>query len=314
MGRKRAASGSAYSKEVPRKSLARRSNSRWIVIAIGILVVIGIVGAIIFGGSGKLQPLSVLRTADYHSLMFSADNPDIVFFGHHDGIMRSDDGGKTWRQLVSRSNFDAMSLAIGHNGSHLIYLAGHGIFQVSRDGGVTWTPMQNSLPGTDIHAFTVSPEDPQRLYTYVYGGSFLSSDDAGLTWEKLGTQLPSDIMALAASGGNPETLYAGSMKSGLFRSTDRGKSWASVKGLSSGGIMSIAVDPEAPGTIFAGGTSGLYKSTDGGNSWTRLDFPGNNIAALAISPAQPGRLLVINVAGGKGEVYRSEDGGMTWGN
>lgn len=317
MGRKRAASGKTHPGAVQRKSLPRRSNSRWITLVFAILLVVGVVGTLVFQGggegTGRSRPISVLRTEDYHSLVFSPNDPNIVFFGHHDGIMSSDDDGKTWQQLVSRPNFDAMSLAFSYNNSQLMYLAGHDIFQVSRDGGVTWSPMQNNLPGTDIHGFTVSPEDPQRLFAYVYGAGFLRSSNVGLTWEKLSTQLPSDIMALAASGGNPETLYAGSMAKGLFRSTDGGQNWASVKGLGSGGIMAIAVDPRMPKTVYAGGEVGLYKSTDGGDSWTKLDFPGRNIAALAISPAQPGLLLVINVAGGKGEVYRSEDGGMTWG-
>ena len=317
MGRKQATSRKTYPRAVQQKSVARRRNSRWFFWGIAILLVIGPVAVMIFqggDGAGRPQPIALLRTADYHSLMFGADNPDIVFFGHHDGIMRSDDGGKTWRQLVNRTNFDAMSLAISHNNSQLMYLAGHDIFQVSRDGGITWTPMQKTLPGTDIHAFTVSPEDPQRLFVFVYGDGFLRSSDGGLTWEKISSQLPSDIMAIATSGGNPEPLYAARMGKGLFPSTNGGQNWIPAKGLSSGGIMAIFVDPKTPKTVYAGGEAGLYKSTDGGDSWIKLDFPGRSIAALAVSPARSGRLMVINVAGGKGEVYRSEDGGVTWGN
>src|ERR1035437_4308415 len=82
------------------------------------------------------QPIARLRTADYHSLAFSTNDSNIVFFGHHDGIMHSVDGGKTWQSLINQPNFDAMSLAIDHSDSRLMYLAGHDIFQVSRDGGV----------------------------------------------------------------------------------------------------------------------------------------------------------------------------------
>ena len=316
MGRKRSVSKKTYNRTVPRKAAPRRRNSRWVALIFVILLIAGVVGTLVFqGGEGtsKVKPISTLHTDDFHSLMFSPDNPEVVYFGHHDGIMRSDDGGRTWRPQVSRTGFDAMSLVPSRNDSKVSYLAGHEILQVSRDGGVTWSPMKNNLPGSDIHAFSTSLENTQRFYAYIYGNGVFRSDDGGLTWEKISSQL-SDIMAIATSGGNPETLFAGTYRSGAFRSTDGGKTWVVMKGLA-GGIMSIAVDTKAPKTVYAGGNTGLYKSTDGGDSWTQLDFPGNNIAALAISPTQPGLLLVINVVGGtspKGDVYRSEDGGITW--
>lgn len=315
MARKRAASRRIHPKAVPQKNVARRQNSRWVALLFAILLVVGVVGTLVFQGqegTGGAKPISVLRTEDFHSLAFSPDDPNVVFFGHHDGILRSSDGGRTWQPLVNRTNFDAMSLAIAHNDSRLMYLAGHDIFQVSRDGGITWSRMNNTLPGTDIHGFTVSPEAPQRFFAYVFGHGFFRSRDGGLTWEKMSTQLPSDIMAVAASGGDPGTLFAGSMESGAFRSTDGGKTWVAVTGLGAGGVMAIAIDTEDPDTVYAGGTTGLYKSTDGGDSWLKLNSPGKSIVALAISPAQPGLLLVINVARERGDVYRSEDGGMTW--
>lgn len=281
------------------------------------LLVIGVVGGrLLFQGEdeGPSKPIAVLRTSDYHSLVFSPDDQRVVFFGHHNGILRSDDGGKTWNGLVERRNFDAMALAINPKDSRLIYLAGHDIFQISPDGGITWRPMEHNLPGTDIHAFTISPQDPQRLFAFVVGYGLFRSSDGGRTWARLGTQLPTDVIAIATSGGNPETLYAVSMRAGVLRSTDVGQNWAPAgTGLGSTGMATIVVDPEAPNTVYAGGETGLYHSTDDGNSWTRLSFPGSNVAVLAISLAQPGLLMAISVVEDEGLVYRSEDGGMTWG-
>ena len=53
-------------------------------------------------------PLSVLRTADFHALAFSPENSDTVFFGHHNGVMRSADGGKTWGAVADGAAHDAV--------------------------------------------------------------------------------------------------------------------------------------------------------------------------------------------------------------
>jgi photosystem II stability/assembly factor-like uncharacterized protein len=298
-----------------------------------VAAVLGVRAALAPGGgpaASGVAPLSVLRTADFHALAFSPDNPDTVFFGHHNGVMRSDDGGRTWKALVDRRNFDAMGLAVSHANPRQIFLAGHDIFQVSTDGGVTWQEAVHNLPGTDIHGFAISPDDPSRLYAFVVGHGVFGSGDAGRTWQRLG-EVPRDVMALAAAGGDPETLYAASMSAGVLRSTDGGKTWApAVTGLGSRRVLALAVDPSpgtgqalssaAPGagrparqTLYAGTEGGLYKSTDGGATWARLPFPGMTVVALAVSPARPQRILAISYHDGRGEVFRSDDGGATWG-
>jgi photosystem II stability/assembly factor-like uncharacterized protein len=86
-----------------------------------------------------------------------------------------------------------------------------------------------------------------------------------------------------------------------------------VNGLESRRVIALAVDPAARQTVYAGTEGGLYKTTDGAATWSKLPFPGNIAVALAVSPAQPKRVLAIKFHDGKGEVFRSDDGGQTWG-
>lgn len=261
------------------------------------------------GGAGAL---SVLRTGDFHALAISPTDPNVVYFGHHNGLMRSDDGGRTWRPVVDRRNFDAMGLAVARTDGRRVYLAGHDVFQVSADGGATWQPVASNLPGTDIHGFASSPDDPDRLYAFVVGQGALQSGDGGRSWQKLPGQLPPDVMGLAAAG--PTTLYAASMRGGLLRSADGGATWAPTKLPDGAGMpMALAIDPAARQTVYAGAETGLYRSTDGGANWGKLPFPSGNVTALAVSPAQPNVLLAISVEGRDGLVYRSQDGGQSWG-
>lgn len=267
------------------------------------------------GGEGSADPLAVLHTPDFHALAFAPDDPDVVVLGHHNGILRSDDGGRTWQALVERPNFDAMGLAVHRRDGRRIYLAGHLIFQASGDGGRTWRAVEHDLPYTDIHGLAMSPDNPDRLYAFVVGHGLFRSEDGGRRWMAVPAALPPDVMALAAAGGQPETVYAGSMRGGVMRSTDGGATWtASATGRVSSTVFALAVDPLSRNTVYAGTNGGLFKSTDGGATWTKLPFPGANAVALAVSPARPTRVLAIWMKRrGQGLVYRSDDGGRTWG-
>lgn len=291
----------------------------WLIVgAVVVLVALGVVLSQRAGGDAGGDAggaIATLQMVDFHALAFSSDDPNVVFFGHHNGIMRSDDGGHTWRSLVDRRNFDAMGLAVNRGNPRQIYLAGHDIFQVSTDGGASWQPVNSTLPGTDIHGFAMSPDDPNHLTAFVVGQGVFQSADEGKTWQRLGGQVPGDVMGLASAGGAPETLYAGSMSLGLLRSTDGGQTWTSAAaGLGSRNVLTIGVDPTNRQTVYTGLDAGLYKSSDGGTSWSKLPFPGENAVAVAVSPARPSTLLAIEAKQSReGLVFRSEDGGATWG-
>ena len=281
------------------------------VLAIGFIFVLAaiIVGGFVFRSGGGA--VGVLQTGDYHALAFSPQDPNVVFFGHHNGIKRSADGGKTWSDLVARPNFDAMGLAVSRSDGRKFYLAGHNVFQVSTDGGASWQPVANNLPGTDSHSFAMYPDDPNRMYAVVAGQGGFESVDGGRTWQPLGAQALGDVMGLAVAGGDPTTLYASSMSQGVLRSADGGQSWTPAAN-GPPGIFALAVDPSSRQTVYAGGEGGLFKSTDGGTTWRKLPFPGGNAVTIAVHPTQPNIVLAISEQGQQGLVYGSIDGGETW--
>ena len=290
----------------------RRPRRLWLALS-ALLVITALVAGVFFLNQGeRAGAIARLTTADFHALAIGPTDPNTVFFGHHNGVMRSADGGRSWQPLVEQRNFDAMGLAVSAAAPERLYLAGHDIFQVSADGGRTWRPVQHGLPGTDIHAFAVSSTDPSRLYALVVGQGALTSADAGLTWTSV-SGLPADVTALAVAGGQPETVYAASLRGGVLTSTDGGQTWAPAGEGLPGRVMTLAVSPAASQTIYAGTDSGLFRGVTAGATWEKLPFPGANVAALAVSPTQPEIVLVISVEDRQGRVYRSEDGGLTWG-
>src|SRR5437016_5064897 len=80
-----------------RAARSPRRNRRPLALLVLALVVVGVaVGAYVVRGQSPesgagVRPLATLSTADFHALAFSPDNPDTAFFGHHNGIMRTED-------------------------------------------------------------------------------------------------------------------------------------------------------------------------------------------------------------------------------
>ena len=264
------------------------------------------------GHTPAVRGLAVLHTPDYHALAFSPTDPNIVLFGHHNGVMRSDDGGRSFRPLVGRTNFDAMNLAVNPTNPQQVLLAGHEVFQASADGGTSWQPMATNLPDQDMHALAMDPDNPSHLTAFVVSFGIFTSTDGGHTWQHSPGRVPGDVMSLTSAGGTPETLYAASMSAGVLRSMDGGASFTPVAPTLGRMVYTVVVDPASRTTVYAGADGGLFRSTDGGKSWIKLPYPAANAAVLGLSIAQPGRIMAIAVDSQGGVVLRSDDGGATW--
>ena len=283
---------------------------RWPLLA-GVLAVAVVIGGLVAcqtsGSNTAVAPISKVETEDYHALALAPGNPDVVFFGHHGGILRSSDGGRNWQKVPSL-NRDAMNLAAERQRPQVMYLAGHNVFMRSEDGGSTWTDVANDLPGLDLHWFAMNPDDPAKLYANAVGFGLFASSDNGATWSRWDLQVPGEgsVGALAVLGGDPVNGLAG-MEDGLvLDSHDSGVTWEEVGRVDSM-PTTFALNPDSR-AIYLGTMKGVYSSRDGGISWTRLPF-NTTVVALAAGGAGPERVVVVN---NKGEVFRSDDGGQTW--
>ena len=254
--------------------------------------------------TGVSRPIATLDTPDVHALIWSPTEPNTIFFGHHNGLLKSIDGGRTW-QPTSLTNADAMSLATSPKAPTRMYAAGHGIFRRSDDGGATWTEPVGDLQGADIHGFAQNPADPDRLYALVADRGILTSPDAGATWIPVSSAPSHGALAVSADG---QTLLLGTGFS-VQESSDHGASWkpsgAELPGNAQ--VLGLAVDP-AGNRIFAATSLGLYQRRGGGTTWEPTPLTGV-ILTVAISPVQPNSVLVVD---DQKRVFRSDDGGATW--
>ncbi|HUW08146.1 MAG TPA: hypothetical protein VM537_00370, partial [Anaerolineae bacterium] len=232
-------------------------------------------------------------------------------------ILRSDDGGQSWRTLATGPWDEIRALAIHpQRPDHLLAATSVAVVQ-SRDGGETWTEVP--LDDHPVQALAFDLEDVDTLYAGLYSGGVYASDDGGVTWTPRGLQsLNINDLTVAGAGdlfaatsGYPEE------QGGLYRSIDHGQSWERLTSAESGmetvSVRSVVVDVHEPDTLFVlAADSGVYRSTDRGGSWSRADGGLPETGDILELLQQPDGTLWASRDGGG--IYRSEDRGKLWEN
>ena len=298
-------------KERERRRKQPNSQSRWL-IAVGVALIVMVGLWVVFSNQQSVlpqtQPISKLTTADFHSLAFSLTEPETIFFGHHGGLLVSRNGGKDW-EPTALNDADAMALAFPSSDPQIMYAAGHDVFFKSTDGGKTWESVGTNLPGTDIHGFSVNPENASQVFAYVVGFGIFGSQDSGSTWALLSDSAPPSTFNLAVDE-NAETLYAAAGEAGLWQSQDGGRTWVAVQNIPDIGAVAAVYVP-ANGRFYVttfGDLAGLYVSDDNGQTWKSAGLNGT-FMAVAVSPIDPDHIIVVS---DQGEVFASRDAGNLW--
>jgi photosystem II stability/assembly factor-like uncharacterized protein len=206
----------------------------WLIGGVIGLVAVGIVAWLLLrpNPTSEVGAIATLQTLDQHALLFSPTDPNVAFFGHHNGIMRSDDAGQTWTKLAAQPPGEVTALASAGGEPELLFAgtAASGVVR-SVDGGASW------------------------------------SRASGQTGSEAAFRA---VLALAVDAASRETLYAGT-DSGLAKSTDGGATWSALA-YPGENAVAVAVSPADPRVVLAVATSprrqGLvYRSEDGGASW-----------------------------------------------
>ncbi len=242
------------------------------------------------------------------SVEFSLSNPDIAYAAGDGQFYRSEDGGKTWIELVNKR-------------------------------GWGWGP-EGIRPGFPID-FQVDPRDPYRIFVNNYGGGNFLSENGGETWVSASVGYTgAELRDVFVFPTNPAFVLVNG-RSGPFLSRDGGVNWEGINPLEVRPIAEgarVVVDPSNPEHILLSSShwGWTFESTDGGSNWylvTNYENELNNlpvlytgdkfqgVQALAFAPSNPnivyaGFGLWRNAKSANPNqlmsVLISEDGGHGW--
>jgi photosystem II stability/assembly factor-like uncharacterized protein len=280
-------------------------------------------------------------------------NPAIVYAGtgennaqrsvaYGDGVYRSDDGGKSWRNIGLEDSGHISQIWIDPaDADHLLVAAQGPLWNAggdrglhrTTDGGESWERILEIDEHTGINEFVVHPDDHDRIiassyqrrrhvWTLINGGpgsGIHVTSDGGRTWSEASGGAPSGELGrigIAMAPSDPDMVYAiveaDEKKQGVYRTSDFGASWekrSSHSTTSPQYYNEIVVDPQNPERIYSLDTF-TSVSEDGGKTFSRLQAFTRHVDdhALWIDPENTRHLII----GGDGGLYESWDRGQKW--
>ena len=153
---------------------------------------------------------------------------------------------------------------------------------------------------------------PDALHAYAVGafGTFLYTDDGGVSWQHGGQKLPNpDQYHLNSITGDADgRLWIAGEGGLLFFSADGGKTWGGLSSPYFGSYFGIEYQPRSAALLLFGLRGNVFLSTDGGSNWTQSQLDGQR--AIAGGTWLNERYAII--VGSVGSVYISDDGGRSF--
>jgi photosystem II stability/assembly factor-like uncharacterized protein len=279
-------------------------------------------------------------------------NPNVVWVGtgennsqrsvsYGDGVYKSTDGGKTWKNVGLKRSEHIGKILIDPRDSDTVYVAAQGplwnaggdrgLYKTT-DGGNSWNHILQISDDTGVNDVVLHPAHPdtllassyqrrRRVWTLIDGGpesAIRKSTDGGKTWRKVTSGLPSGDLGrigLAFAPTDPNLVYAlveaAEGKGGLFRSTDRGETWQKRNSFDEQGQYygEVFVDPRDKNRIYVPNVR-IMVSDDGGSTLNPIGEAAKHVDnhALWIDPKDTDYYL----AGCDGGIYESHDRGRNW--
>jgi hypothetical protein len=246
------------------------------------------------------------------SLAAHPGDPAVLLIPSADGVVRSADGGRTWRKTTGWDVLDVRSIAFDPLNPTQVYAATQWGPIRSADAGATWQPAQSGLAKLYTQTVVADRTQSGRALLGTEDGIYVTTD-AAQSWHRVATSPVTTVLRLVQSGADPQLWLAGTQHRGAWLSTDGGHTWTPADpGSANANLYAATLCPHHAAQMAVGGwNTGVRVSADGGATWTdrSAGLPVNHVFVLAFDPDSPGRLWASTFEEG---TYYSDDLGRTW--
>lgn len=255
-----------------------------------------------------------------------------VMTSYGDGVYKSTDGGKTWKNLGLEKTRHISEIAVHPSNPDIVLVGAQGAVHgpssdrgvyKSADGGATWKKTLYVDENTGVSALSMDMTNPRILYAATWqhrrypwkvesggaGSALWKSIDGGETWSKIMEGLPKELgkMGISVSRANPNRVYAiveaEKSKAGLYRSDDGGKKWNHMTSdhtitARSWYYMEVFADPINEDVVYVLNAP-MTRSIDGGKTFSVLRVGHGDTHDLWINPKTNSTMALADDGGGE---------------
>lgn len=249
-----------------------------------------------------------------------------------DGVYKSTDAGKTWKNIGLEKTRHISDVVIHPNNPDVVYVGAQGpvhgastdrgVYK-SVDGGATWKKTLYVDENTGVSSLSMDYKNPRILYAATWqhrrypwkvesggpGCAVWKSTDAGETWTKIVEGLPKEMgkIGVSVSRANPNRVFAiveaEKSKAGVYRSDDGGKKWNQMTSdnnltARSWYYMEIFADPVNADVVYVLNAP-MMRSIDGGRSFSNIRVGHGDTHDLWINPKNNANLALADDGGGE---------------
>lgn len=222
-----------------------------------------------------------------HDFMgFSVANAAIYTSGHPApgsplrnplGLMKSTDGGKTWKQLSLYGEADFHDIAVGHQTNVVYVISGGANSQMpeagiyyTRDEGKTWKPSELGGIISPVTGIAAHPNDSGTVAVSTFGGLFLSRD-FGKQFRRIGPE--ETVTAVSFDLDGKHLYFARDDAAAVLRIAFDGRNNTTLRlpDLGRDIVSHIAQNPAKPHELaIATRRRNVFLSPDAGKSWKQI--------------------------------------------
>ena len=284
------------------------------------------------------------KTSSIGAIAVSESDPNIIYVGmgehapravmtsYGNGVYKSTDAGKTWRNIGLKNTQHISRVVIHPKNPNIVFVAAQGalygpnkergIFK-SIDGGKTWNNVLYVNDLTGCSELSMDYNNPLVMYAAMWehqrlpwkvisggpGSGLYKTIDGGIAWNQIHNGLPEEKgkMAIAVSRSNSEKVYAlvesdsNKELGGLFTSSNGGEKWSRISSDHSliqraWYYIELFIDPTDEEKLYVLNAS-AQRSIDGGKTWSRISGTHGDYHDLWINPANNKNMIIANDGG-----------------